>query len=89
MFKKKKDKTRVAPYLHPTVKQREAWMWCVNNKISVCVMPDWSNVGMWKLEITMNNKVVIDPKTYKGVEAMNKMYEYCKYYYDKNKKDEE
>ena len=64
-------------------------MWCVNNKISVCVIPDWSNVGMWKLEITMNNKVVVDPKTYKGVEAMNKMYEYCKYYYDKNKKDEE
>lgn len=89
MFKKKKDKTRVAPYLHPTTEQRKAWMWCVKNKICVCVIPDWSNVGMWKLEITMNNKIVVDPKTYKGVEAMNKMYEYCKYYYDKNKKDEE
>jgi hypothetical protein len=49
----------------------------------VCVIPDWSNSSKWKVEITINDKVTVDPKTYEGVEALNKMYEYCKYYKDK------
>ena len=68
--------------------QYKAWAWCVNNSISICVLPDWSNSGKWLVEITMNDKVTVDPNTYDGVEALTKMYEYCKYYYDKNKKDE-
>ena len=89
MFKKKKDKSRKAPHKHPTKTQREAWEWCVRNKIGVCVTPDWTNIGSWCIEIMMNDKVTLDPSTYKGNEVIDKMYEYCKYYYDKNKKDEE
>ena len=83
MFKKKKDKSRKAPYIHATKDQWLAWEWCVRNKIGVCVIPDWNNVGSWHIEITMNDKVTLDPNTYKSTEAMNKMYEYCKYYKDK------
>ena len=49
----------------------------------MCVVPDWNNVGDWHIEIMMKDKTTLDPNTYKGTEAMNKMYEYCKYYKDK------
>jgi hypothetical protein len=89
MFKKKKKApSRRAPYMYADNDQYEAWSWCVNNSISICVLPDWSNSGKWLVEITMNDKVTVDPNNYDGVEALTKMYEYCKYYYDKNKKDE-
>jgi hypothetical protein len=83
MFKKKKDKGRKAPHIHTTREQRLAWEWCIRNKIGICVIPEWSNVGDWRVEITMNDKVTLDPNIYKGTEAMKKMYEYCKYYKDK------
>ena len=88
MFKKKKAPSRKAPYRHPSKEQYTAWAWCVNNNIGICVLPDWSNSGKWLVEITMNEKVTVDPNNYNGVEALNKMYEYCKYYYDKNEKNE-
>ena len=75
MFRKKKDKSRHAPHIHATKEQWLAWEWCV--------VPDWNNVGNWHIEITMKDKTTLDPNTYKGTEAMNKMYEYCKYYKDK------
>ena len=83
MFKKKKDKSRKAPHIHATREQWLDWEWCIKNKIGICVIPDWNNAGDWHVEITMNDKVTLDPNTYKGTEAMNKMYEYCKYYKDK------
>ena len=35
---------------------------------------------------TINNKAHLDPKMYEGKEAIEKMYEYYKYYYDKHNK---
>ena len=86
MFKKKKAPSRKAPYLHPSKELYTAWAWCVNNNIGICVLPDWSDSGKWLVEITMNEKVTVDPNTYNGVEALTKMYEYCKYYKDKYEK---
>ena len=89
MFKKKKKApSRRAPYIYADNDQYKAWSWCINNNIGICVLPDWSNSGKWLVEITMNDKVTVDPNTYDGVEALIKMYEYCKYYYNKNNKDE-
>ena len=55
--------------------------WCLNKNIHVAVSPGETN---WKVEIRMNkgnwNK---DPGVYEHPEAMEKMYEYYKYYYDK------
>ena len=83
MFKKKKAPSRRAPYLHPSKSQYDAWTWCINNKVGVCVVPDWPNAGKWKIEIVMNEKTSVDPNSYDGIEALTKMYEYCKYYKNK------
>ena len=55
--------------------------WCLNENIGVSISPDWKveiriNKGSWKR----------DPKDYEYKEAMKKMYEYYKYYYDKYNK---
>ena len=58
--------------------------WCLNNNIAIAITPDWSKTfDDWKIEIKINNKVHVDPATYKTVNVHNKMYEYYKYYYDK------
>ena len=88
MIKKKTAPSRKAPYLHPSKEQYNSWSWCINNNIGICVLPDWINSGKLLVEITMNEKATVDPNTYNGVEALAKMYEYCKYYYDKNTKND-
>tara|TARA_E500000305_G_scaffold37214_3_gene28581 strand:+ start:1510 stop:1782 length:273 start_codon:yes stop_codon:yes gene_type:complete len=86
MFKRKKKTgpTRKAPFLAQTKANIKHWSWCMNNGISICVIPNWSNTELWNIEITINGNVSTDPKDYKGIEALAKMYEYYKYYYDKH-----
>ena len=56
----------------------------MDKNIHIAVSPSETN---WKVEIRMNkgnwNK---DPGVYEHPEAMEKMYEYYKYYYDKYNK---
>ena len=56
--------------------------WCMDKNIHVAVSPGETK---WKVEIRMNkgnwNK---DPGVYEHEKAMEKMYEYYKYYYDKH-----
>jgi len=61
--------------------------WCLQKGISVVVSPNWEG-GMeeWKVEIRMNGKTHTDPGIYNGYDALGKMYEYYKYYYDRYKK---
>ena len=40
------------------------------------------------VEIIINGNSTINPEDYTGTEALTKMYEYCKYYYDKINKNE-
>ena len=59
--------------------------WCHGKNIFIAVIPDWEqSINDWKVEITMNRAIHLDPKTYSGYDAQTKMYEYYKYYYDKN-----
>ena len=70
------------PYTDEDIKRVE---WCMNKNITVAVIPNWSGgTDEWKVEITMNRRVHMDPKVYSGYNAQTKMYEYYKYYYDKN-----
>ena len=47
-------------------------------------VPNWDGgSNEWKIELNINKKIHTDPKVYKGKEALAKMYEYYKYYYDK------
>ena len=79
--KKKKGDSLYYPYTYENIKHVS---WCVNKNIHVAV-----SLGemKWKVEIRMNkgdwNK---DPGVYEHEEAMKKMYEYYKYYYDKYNK---
>jgi|TARA_B110000444_G_C18627588_1_gene495248 hypothetical protein len=85
MFKKKpKAPSRKAPYLAQTEDNIKHWSWAMKNGISMCVVPNWSLSDKWNIEITINDRVSKDPVDYKGVEALAKMFEYYKYYYDKH-----
>ena len=79
--KKKKGASLYYPY---TVEDIKYAGWCLNKNIQVAVSP---GIQKWKVEIRLNsgewNK---DPGVYEHEEAMKKMYEYYKYYYDKHNK---
>ena len=59
--------------------------WCINKGIKIAVTPNWKgDSSQWQVEVMINGRSNIDPKIYTGKEAQMKMYEYYKYYYDKN-----
>ena len=61
--------------------------WCIDKGIKIAVTPDREAFGTdnWKVEIKLNKgDYKRDPKTYNHENAMKKLYEYYKYYYDKN-----
>ena len=79
--KKKKGSSLYYPYTKEDTKRVQ---WCLDKNIGVAVSPSGTN---WKVEIRMNKgDWKRDPKEYKHEEAMKKMYEYYKYYYDKYNK---
>ena len=83
-FYKKAVKGRSAGLHAWTSEDMKRIEWCMNKGISIAVVPDWDNVERWMVEITINGRTHMDPKTYNGYDAQSKMYEYYKYYYDKN-----
>ena len=61
--------------------------WCLNNNIKVGMSPDWKHeLDYWQIDINVNNKNHTDPNRYNDEQALKKMYEYYKYYYDKHNK---
>jgi len=84
-FYKKAPKGRSAGK-HPYTKEdMERVEWCLMKNIKVAVVPYWDGgVNEFNVEISINNKVHLDPNRYTGYDAQTKMYEYYKYYYDKN-----
>ena len=54
--------------------------WCMNKGIKIAVIP---NGAEWQIEINLNKKIHLDSNIYRADEAYKKMYEYYKYYYDK------
>ena len=77
---KKKKKGNSLYYTH-TEEDLKRVGWCLNKNIEVAVIP---SDGNWKVEIRLNkDNWNQDPGLYEHEEAMKKMYEYYKYYYDK------
>ena len=61
--------------------------WCMRKNIHISTTPDWKDdLNRWIVHININGRIHDDPKRYKDEEALEKMYEYYKYYYDKYKK---
>ena len=83
-YKPKTKKKKANLYHAYTKKDIKRVGWCMNNNIEVAVSP---GEIQWKVEIRMNKgKWNKDPGVYEHEEAMKKMYEYYKYYYDKYNK---
>ena len=58
--------------------------WCLNNNISIGIIPDWKgNVNRWQIDININKKTYTYPHQYDNDVVYNKVNEYYKYYYDK------
>ena len=78
------------PAHHRTDDELKSYNWCINNKIIIGPIPLWGDDhGSWTVQITMNGKTNTDPAKYEKISIMHKVYEYCDYYYNKYKKDEE
>ena len=61
-----------------------SYSWCLSNGIKIGPIPLWKDdYGNWTVEITMNGKTNTDPNKYKKESVMDKVYEYCDYYYNK------
>ena len=76
--KKKKGASLYYPYTREDMKRVN---WCLEKNIEVAVSP---GNAKWKVEIRMNKgDWKRDPGVYEYEEAMEKLYEYYKYYYDK------
>ena len=82
-FYKKAAKGR-SPGSHPyTREDMKRVGWCLSNDIAIAVTPGEMD-DEWLLELRINNKIHMDPKVYNNEDALKKMYEYYKYYYDKH-----
>ena len=83
--KKKKKQGLYYPYTGEDMKRVS---WCLNNNIEIAVTPNKEvSSDKWKVEIRMNKgDWKRDPGIYEHEEAMKKLYEYYKYYYDKYNK---
>ena len=85
-YKKKKLPGRSAGKRSFTESDMKRVGWCHRRNIFISVVPSWDDsFDDWKVEIKINDKEHVDPKVYKGYDALGKMYEYYKYYYDKHK----
>ena len=68
----------------------KSYRWCFSNGITIGPVPLFDkHYGKWTVEIRMSGKANIDPNKYEKEGIMHKVYEYCDYYYNKYKKDEE
>ena len=86
----KKKVGRMAGRIPYTDENMKHVSWCWKNDITVGVSPDWSTTKEWIVEVRIKGKTHADPKRYKDVDALAKMYEYYEYYYNKyNNKNEE
>ena len=64
--------------------------WCMANKITVCVSPNWTKSREdWTVEVTIKGVAHTDPVIYSDEDALRKMYEYYEYYYKKYNTNED
>lgn len=82
--KNKKITMGIAPADDVSLK---AQVWCLKNNIYIS--PKAVTESTWQIEIVNRNKKNVDPTVYGKTEIWNKLFEYCKYYYNKYNKNNE
>ena len=75
--------SRSCGYLSHTPEDIKKVAWCIDNGISISVIPNWETTGKWMVSITIRGVTSTDPLNYSDENALRKMYEYYKYYYTK------
>lgn len=58
-----------------------AYRWCLKNNIRISPRAKANNA--WFIEIENHGKIHTSPETYGKTEIWNKIFEYCKYYFNK------
>jgi hypothetical protein len=69
----------------PSKEQSDAYIWCVRNNIKIYPV-GIPGGGAWFIEIENNNKKNRTPNMFIKTQIWEKLFEYCKYYYDKYEK---
>jgi hypothetical protein len=64
-----------------TEHEMKAYIWCIRNKIYIA--PKAINEVNWSIVITNNGRIHTDPNHYGKDLIWKKLYEYYKYYYEK------
>jgi len=67
----------------PTKENEEAYIWCIRNGIKISPMAHGAT--SWWIDIEINGKSARAPDTYGPTEVWEKLYEFYRYYYNKNK----
>ena len=62
----------------------EAYRWCVRNNIAIS--PKAKSTTAWYVDIKNKGKTHTSPETYGKTEIWKKIFEYCKFYYDKHRR---
>jgi len=62
----------------------KAYRWCVRNNIAIS--PKAKSTTAWYVDIKNKGKTHTSPKTYGKTEIWEKIFEYCKFYYDKHRR---
>ena len=61
----------------------EAWEWCIRNKIAIA--PKAMSNTKWYVTITNQGRTNESPEAYEKTVIWKKIFEYCRYYFDKRK----
>ena len=69
------------------VEDWRAYHWCIDNGIYIA--PFAQSSIKWYVDITNNGNTYRDPDVYGKTDIWIKIFEYCKYYYNKRNKDNE
>ena len=62
----------------------KAYRWCVRNNIAIS--PKAKSTTAWYVDIKNKDKTHTSPETYGKTEIWEKIFEYCKFYYDKHRR---
>lgn len=62
----------------------KAYRWCVRNNIAIS--PKAKSITAWYVDIKNKGKTHTSPETYGKTEIWEKIFEYCKFYYDKHRR---
>lgn len=60
-----------------------AWRWCIRNEIMIA--PKAKTSSSWYVTITNKSRTNESPESYEKTVIWGKIFEYCRYYYEKHK----